>query len=118
MLPSHVNTFLKNRAPNGATTEEYLAELIIVNRGNSEVTSFNDVKPTEENRFGRIGLTVQEAFHLMQIMNFLKGILFALGSPELEIDVMQYVLREVERVKTGSKLYVPTGEEMRRYGKA
>lgn len=116
-FPQHVQMFLDRQAPNGKKTSEYLAELIILNGGNSNVTSFGEVKPTKENRFGRVGLTIQEAFHLNQITNFLNGILFVLGSPELEIDVMQAVLVEVEKVKTGSLLYLPTGEENRLYGR-
>jgi hypothetical protein len=38
-----------------------------------------------------------------------------LDQPDLEIDVMQFVLREIEMVKSGSKIYVPTADELSKF---
>jgi hypothetical protein len=110
-----INSYFSHKAPNGQTTLKYLAELVIVNHGNSNVTQMGVVKATNENPFKRVGLTVEEGFHLTQMMNFLKGILFAFDQPDLEIDVMQFVLREIEMVKSGSKIYVPTADELSKF---
>jgi hypothetical protein len=101
MFPPAVLRFFQ--APtNGKKTIDYFAELIRDNGGVSEVTD-----PSI--------LGIEKAFHLTQLVNFLKGILFAIGSPDLEFDVIQFVKREVEHAKTGSLLYLPTVGELEKF---
>lgn len=93
-----------------------MAELLILNRGREEVTSVNEFEKAD-NKWGRLGLTPDEAFHLTQMASFLKGILFCLGDPELQHDVLQYIGREVEHQRSGSTLYLPTGSEIQAFGR-
>jgi hypothetical protein len=119
MLHPIVMQFFQSPSPRGDATIDYIAELTLINGGHSEVTEFNIVKPAD-NRFGRLGLNVEEAFHLTQLVNFLKGILYALAaSPrgaEHEAEVYHYVATAVERARTGTRLYFPTGPEIGRFG--
>lgn len=115
-LPPQLSTFLNAPSPRGDRTVEYLAELIVLNNGNTEVTEFGKITEAD-NKLGRVGLMVEEAFHLNQLINFMKGILWTLGQPELEEAVTRYIKREVDKTTNGSSLYLPTTNEVGKYGR-
>lgn len=117
-IPPALASFFNSRSPRGDSTMSYLAELIAINGGQAEVTNFGVVTPDEESPFGRKGLTVNEAFHLNQLVNFLKGILWALGSPGIEQDVLMHIQAEVERKKSGRTVMLASGSDIDHYGKA
>lgn len=93
----------------------YLAKLIFLNHGNTEVTGVSHVKA--DNPFGRLGLQPIEAVHLMKMWSFIRGIVFIVGNPEMEHDIHEFIGREIHQVSTGSSILLPTGAEISEFGK-
>lgn len=117
-IPACVAKFFEGPSPReGCTTIAYMTELIYLNDGDAEVTKVGHIRQDDDpnNPYKRKGLVPLEALHLTQLTSFLKGMLFAIGSEELEFDLIQFVKREVERRSTGSKLYLPTALEINKF---
>lgn len=54
-----------------------IAELIAINSMNLALTEVGTVTPSQENRYGRKGLTVPEAVELQYLRGFMEGMLSA-----------------------------------------
>lgn len=92
----------------------YLAELIAVNNGRFELTTFGQVVQNDSH-WGRSGLTLQEALDLLNITSFLKGMMFLLETDEIW-KIKELIQAEINRLEKGSVLYVPTSEEINAFG--
>lgn len=115
MIPPLMNWFQQPSENGKDNNLRYLATLIFLNHGNTEVTGVSHTPAN--NQFGRLGLQPVEAVHLMKMWSFVRGILFVVGSPELEHDVQEFVGREIHQVATNSSILIPTGAEVSRFGK-
>jgi hypothetical protein len=92
-----------------------LTELIYLNGGEPDVTRVGEYTPCD-NKWGRLGLQPDEAFMLVHLFSFLRGILFAVGDSEAEFDVLNFIQRDVQHEASGSKVFLPTGFEVQRFG--
>ena len=91
----------------------FLAILAYLNDSSTEVTQA--VTRPADNKYGRMGLEPDEAFHLICLWHTLKGIIYAVGNAEHEHDVVEFVGREVELIKGGGSVYMPTGIEVAKF---
>lgn len=83
-----------------------VAELICVNRGSMAVGGQIGQSVPDGNRYGRLGLTVQEAFEI----TYLRGYLEALSIGVPEATVKQVMLR-IQQEMSGNRIMIPTAEE-------
>lgn len=109
-----IEKWLESLSPaDGKTNLRYLAELIFLNGGSTEVRGVHS-QPAD-NQFGRIGLTPTEAVHLMQMWAFAQGVLFGTRQPE---DIIhEYIQREIVRVARNSDILIATSDEVRTFAK-
>jgi hypothetical protein len=77
---------------------ERLTELIYVNHGSSDVTSFGRVIEGQ-GIYGRLGLTMPEALELLHLSGQLQGFLICLDNDEVTVQVKGMITAEIERVK-------------------
>lgn len=104
--------FLATPTADGKRTDVYLAELLVLNGGQLQVTAVNDFKKAD-NKFGRLGLSINEALHLVGMLGYLRGLINGTGVDEM--DVLEYIRNETERVVRNSPIYIPTHAEERKF---
>lgn len=97
------------------TNLRFLATLAYLNDSSTEVTQA--VTRPAENKFGRMGLEPDEAFHLICLWHTLKGIIYAVGNENHEHDVLEFVGREIKLVAGGGLVLEPTGIEIAKFTK-
>ena len=94
---------------------KFFATLAYLNDSSTEVTQA--VTRPADNRFGRMGLEPDEAFHLICLWHFLKGIIYAVGNENHEHDVLEFLGREIKLVDSGGLILEPTGIEIAKFAK-
>lgn len=75
---------------------EYLAELIVVNRGDIQVRNIGQVVEDPSCPYGRYGLTPLEAMHLQELRGILSGFMMATGGAfegEVRVLIQQTIAR-------------------------
>lgn len=92
------------------TSFQRLIELIAVNYGQIDVSRLGPVP--NESKWGRAGLTPNEALELTGLINFFFGCIYALGVPEEAQQLRESIQREIARIESGSLLTLPTTDEI------
>lgn len=101
--------------PDSPTILQFLAELVYINQGSLIVKNFGQIQ-NAIGAYGRIGLTLQEAFFLTELASNLNGLLLATDNDVMRQAVHTMIQEEIHRVEKeflewNSKHLVLPGEE-------
>ncbi len=77
-----------------------VSELVCVNGGTFNITSFGSVSSTDTNRYGRTGLAIEEAFELMYYKGAYDVLMASTDGPERNA-VASLIRNEINGVKAG-----------------
>lgn len=99
----------------GKTNLQYLAELIAVNGGSLDIHKIGAVK--NESKWGRAGLTPNEALELTGIVQFGWGIMFTLELDQRGL-LHEAVQNEITRQERGSRIHIAGSTEIAKFGKS
>lgn len=98
----------------GKTNLRLLAELIAVNGGSLDINRIGAVP--NESKWGRAGLTPNEALELTGLIQFCWGIMFTLEQ-DLRPLLHEAVQNEITRQEKGSAIHIAGSSEIAKFGK-
>lgn len=98
----------------GKTNLSLLAELIAVNGGSLDIHRIGAVP--NQSKWGRVGLTPNEALELTGMVQFAWGIMFTLEQ-DLRPVLHEAVQNEITRQERGSAIHIAGSSEIAQFGK-
>lgn len=98
----------------GKTNLHYLAELIAVNGGKVDIHRVGAVK--NDSKWGRAGITPNEALDLTGMLQFAWGIMFVLDA-DMRGELHEAVQNEITRQEKGFLIHIPGQNEVAQFSK-